>query len=126
MQRRKFTQLVFSGLAVGLGACASPAANQNQSSAPAAAQMQKAEAAKTERRSRNNLPKRLSPPNPTAAPTAESVAAVQIQPTAPPQPLPDGPLAPYIESDTWLNVAQPIAWDSLRGTVTMVEFWTFG
>jgi hypothetical protein len=41
-------------------------------------------------------------------------------------PLPDGPIAPFIQSDTWINVAKPIEWDSLRGTVTMVEFWTYG
>jgi hypothetical protein len=127
MQRRKFTQLVFSGFAVGLGACASPAANQSQSSAPATAPPQKAEAAKTEATQQKQPTQAAKPAQPTAAaPTAESVAAVLIQPTTPPEPLPDGPIAPYIESDTWLNVAQPIAWDSLRGTVTMVEFWTYG
>lgn len=38
---------------------------------------------------------------------------------------PVGPLAPAIQSDTWLNT-KPIDWQRLRGTVTMVEFWTLG
>ena len=118
MQRRKFTQLVFSGLAVGLGACAAPATNPG--SAPAAAKPQQAEPVKVV----VATPKPVKPA--VVAPTAESVAAVLIQPTTPPEPLPDGPLAPFVQSDIWLNTAKPIAWDSLRGTVTMVEFWTIG
>ena len=51
-------------------------------------------------------------PNPTPAPT--------------PTRRPAGPLAPVIASDTWLNTNGPVAWDSLRGKVVMVEFWTFG
>jgi hypothetical protein len=39
--------------------------------------------------------------------------------------LPSGPLAPPIRSATWINTA-PLAWDSLRGRVVMVEFWTYG
>ena len=39
--------------------------------------------------------------------------------------LPNSPVAPAIVSDAWINT-KPIAWDSLRGTVVMVEFWTFG
>jgi thiol-disulfide isomerase/thioredoxin len=39
-------------------------------------------------------------------------------------PLAVGPMAPRIESDTWIN-SQPLNWDSLRGKVTLVEFWTF-
>lgn len=35
------------------------------------------------------------------------------------------PIAPAIQSDTWLNT-NPIDWPHLRGTVTMVEFWTYG
>jgi hypothetical protein len=48
------------------------------------------------------------------------------QPTRTPQQnLPDKPLAPAIESDTWLNT-QPLQWNELRGKVVMIEFWTFG
>jgi hypothetical protein len=54
------------------------------------------------------------------------VATAVAAPTAAPEPLPEGPIAPFIQSDTWINVPKPIEWDSLRGTVTMVEFWTFG
>jgi thiol-disulfide isomerase/thioredoxin len=39
---------------------------------------------------------------------------------------PAGPLAPAITSDIWLNTSGPVFWDSLRGKVVMVEFWTFG
>ena len=47
------------------------------------------------------------------------------QPALAESPMPAGPLAPAIQSDVWLNT-QPIDWKSLRGTVTMVEFWTLG
>jgi thiol-disulfide isomerase/thioredoxin len=39
--------------------------------------------------------------------------------------VPQGPVAPRIMSDTWIN-SQPLSWDSLRGQVVLVEFWTFG
>lgn len=52
-------------------------------------------------------------------------ACASGQPALADSPLPAGPLAPAIQSDTWLNTA-PIAWQRLRGTVTMVEFWTLG
>jgi thiol-disulfide isomerase/thioredoxin len=38
---------------------------------------------------------------------------------------PAAPLAPFIQSDVWINT-QPLEWDSLRGRVVMVEFWTYG
>ena len=38
--------------------------------------------------------------------------------------LPAGPVAPEVASDTWLN-SPPLAWNSLRGSVVLVEFWTF-
>ncbi|HEY3291613.1 MAG TPA: redoxin domain-containing protein [Anaerolineae bacterium] len=40
------------------------------------------------------------------------------------KPVPTGPLAPPISSTTWLN-SPALNWDSLRGQVVMVEFWTF-
>jgi thiol-disulfide isomerase/thioredoxin len=46
-------------------------------------------------------------------------------PIAQPAPGSKGPAAPAIQSDTWINVDKPIAWDALRGKVVMVEFWTF-
>ena len=124
MQRRKFTQLVLSGLAVGLGACATPATSQNSSSAAVQPQPVEPVNAVATPRPKAAKPVEIAPA--VATPTAESVAAVLIQPTPPPEPLPEGPLAPFVKSDTWLNTAKPIAWDSLRGTVTMVEFWTIG
>ncbi len=38
--------------------------------------------------------------------------------------LPRGPLAPAINSETWLNSA-PLSPDELRGHVVLVDFWTF-
>ncbi len=38
--------------------------------------------------------------------------------------LPRGPLAPGIDSNTWLNSA-PLSTDELRGHVVLVDFWTF-
>ncbi len=55
-------------------------------------------------------------PKPTLAPTSKPAPIVR---------LPTGPIAPPIVSDTWLNTPGPVAWDSLRGKVVMVEFWTF-
>jgi len=67
----------------------------------------------------------LSAPTPTALATK-----AMPSPTPAPAPTairpPSGPLAPNIVSDTWLNTNGPLAWDSLRGKVVMVEFWTFG
>jgi thiol-disulfide isomerase/thioredoxin len=40
-------------------------------------------------------------------------------------PVPGGPIAPEVMSDTWLNT-DPLPWDALRGQVVMVEFWTYG
>ncbi len=33
--------------------------------------------------------------------------------------------APAINNQTWLNT-EPLAWDTLRGKVVIVEFWTYG
>ncbi len=52
-------------------------------------------------------------------------AAAHVARAQSPVPLPAGPIAPAIQSNTWLNTT-PIDWQSLRGTVTMVEFWTLG
>ena len=47
------------------------------------------------------------------------------QETAVPTPLPDGPLAPAIVSDTWLNTA-PLQAADLHRRVVLIDFWTFG
>jgi thiol-disulfide isomerase/thioredoxin len=39
--------------------------------------------------------------------------------------LPEGPVAPLIQSDQWINT-EPLAWEVLRGQVVMIEFWTYG
>ncbi len=54
-----------------------------------------------------------------------ATAKPDVKPTKPAIALPNGPVAPVIKSDTWINT-KPLAWDSLRGKVVMVEFWTFG
>ena len=127
MQRRKFTQLVLGSLTVGLSACAVPASNEG--AAPAVAAAKQAEPAKAEAAKATAVPAQKQTQNKAAQPTPKSIAEVLVQPTvapAPAEPLPGGPIAAPIQSDTWINTAKPITWDSLRGTVTMVEFWTFG
>jgi len=41
------------------------------------------------------------------------------------KPLPDGPLAPDLKNDVWLNT-KPLATADLRGNVVLIDFWTFG
>jgi thiol-disulfide isomerase/thioredoxin len=53
-------------------------------------------------------------------------ASAPAQTSAPAQATPAGPAAPDIESDTWINVPAPIKWETMRGKVVMVAFWTFG
>lgn len=72
-----------------------------------------------------HTPVSLPAPAAQAAVGSASPAASRT-PLAPTRiPLPGGPTAPVIQSDTWIN-STPLAWDSLRGKVVMVEFWTFG
>jgi hypothetical protein len=61
---------------------------------------------------------------PTRAPATAPAPTAAPEPTAA-RVLPEGPLAPEIRSESWINSA-PVAWDSLRGRVVMIEFWTFG
>ncbi|MEO6063881.1 MAG: redoxin domain-containing protein, partial [Thermoflexales bacterium] len=74
----------------------------------------------------------VSAPTPTApAPVIPRESAGPMpSPTPAPMPSPtrrpSGPRAPAIVSDTWLNTDGPLDWNSLRGKVVMVEFWTFG
>ena len=127
MQRRKFTQLVLGSLTVGLSACAVPASNAG--AAPAVAAAKQVEPAQADAAKATAVPAKQQAQKKAAQPTPKSIAEVLVQPTvvaAPAEPLPDGPIAAFIQSDTWINTEKPIAWDNLRGTVTMVEFWTFG
>lgn len=77
-----------------------------------------------------------SPAAPTAsapAPAAEGATSASTpdapdapaQETSVPTPLPDGPLAPDLTHDTWLN-SEPLSSADLRGKVVLVDFWTFG
>lgn len=71
---------------------------------------------------------------PTAEVPTESLEAAEDAPDAPtraafptaaPNPLSKGPVAPELESDTWLN-SDPITMASLRGEVVIIDFWTYG
>jgi hypothetical protein len=42
-----------------------------------------------------------------------------------PTSLPDGPLAPELTNQTWLNSERLTSAD-LRGRVVLIDFWTFG
>jgi len=59
----------------------------------------------------------------TASPPAER--APQQEDQTVPAALPDGPLAPELTNDTWLNTEALTAAD-LRGKVVLIDFWTFG
>jgi len=43
-----------------------------------------------------------------------------------PAPLPDLGLAPDLTNEVWLNVDAPLRLANLRGSVVIVEMWTFG
>jgi len=115
---------------MSMAACA---ATNSAASAPVAAPveaMSKVDDAKAAVPAVTAVPAATQAPSPQ--PTAQPAAAM-AEPTAMPAPtevpvslLPNEPIAPVIQSDTWINVTQPIVWDSLRGQVAMVEFWTFG
>ncbi|MCL5997193.1 MAG: redoxin domain-containing protein [Chloroflexi bacterium] len=62
---------------------------------------------------------RTATTEPVSTPQAAAATTTPAQALA-------GPIAPPVESDTWVNVPAPLAWASLRGNVVMVEFWTFG
>lgn len=36
------------------------------------------------------------------------------------------PAVPFPEDLEWLNVNEPLTWDSLRGKVVLLDFWTYG
>jgi hypothetical protein len=62
------------------------------------------------------------------APAAQNEAATG--PTAAPQEeksvnLPNGPIAPELTNETWLNT-QPLTPSDLKGKLVLIDFWTFG
>jgi len=65
-----------------------------------------------------------SPAASSPPPSAESSAPAPEE-DAVPTPLPDGPLAPELTNDTWLNT-EPLTGADLRGKVVLIDFWTFG
>ena len=122
MQRRKFMQIAFGAAAMaGLAACATPAAAP-QTSVPAELPAKPEKTDKTEPTKNGIVPNAKT--KPAAAATSAPVPTV-VAP-APAVELPSGPIAPEIQSDTWLNTEKPVVWQDLRGKVVMVEFWTFG
>ncbi len=62
-----------------------------------------------------------------AAPLTQNPAstAAPEQENAVPTPLPNGPLAPELKNETWLN-SEPLTGADLRGRVVLIDFWTFG
>lgn len=110
--RRQWLNVMLGGAMCGLAACAAPMQTPKREAEPDAAP----QAMPTKAESM-----------PQAAPTAMAINTTMPQATAP-APAADGPIAPPIASATWLNTPnnQPITWDSLRGQVVAVEFWTLG
>ena len=41
-------------------------------------------------------------------------------------PLPDLGIAPELENEVWLNTDAPLRWADLRGSVVLLEMWTYG
>jgi thiol-disulfide isomerase/thioredoxin len=60
-----------------------------------------------------------------APPTAAPAASAPPTSISEPAPLPDGPKAPPINNETWLNT-RPLTARDLDGRVRLIEFWTFG
>jgi len=62
-----------------------------------------------------------------AAPLMQNPASTTApeQENAVPTPLPGGPLAPELKNETWLN-SEPLTRADLRGSVVLIDFWTFG
>ena len=59
------------------------------------------------------------PATPPASPTAPERESTV------PKSLPDGPLAPELTNEIWLNSERLTSAD-LRGKVVLIDFWTFG
>lgn len=56
----------------------------------------------------------------------ENGSEIPLEPSAEPLDLPDLGLAPELVNDVWLNSAEPLRLENLRGKVVLLEFWTFG
>ena len=57
--------------------------------------------------------------------TSDSASQPTIQ-SQPPVPLSDLGPAPELTNDIWLNTEHPLRLADLRGTVVLLEMWTFG
>ena len=104
---------IFLLLVSGCAGASAPPAPATQAPQPTTARVEAATAPPAEPAPTQAMPSPTPPP------------AAQAPPPTPTR-RPTGPLAPAIASDVWLNTNGPLAWDSLRGKVVMVEFWTFG
>jgi hypothetical protein len=70
-----------------------------------------------------------APSSPTVASKQENnvsphSTSVPEQQASAPARLPDGPVAPELATQTWLNSA-PLHSADLRGKVVLIDFWTF-
>ena len=65
-----------------------------------------------------------APPAATTA-TTDATTAPATPEQEPTVPLPNGPLAPELTNETWLNT-QPLTPADLRGKIVLIDFWTFG
>ncbi len=63
---------------------------------------------------------------PTAAPSADSFAALDATSSADLAALPDLGPAPELQNDVFLNTAGPLRLAELRGQVVLLDMWTFG
>ena len=117
--RRNWLKMMTGSVVCGLAACA-PRVQPDPPAAPVAPSVaiDTKPAEKPAVQASTAMPPKIVA---TVAPTVAPVAAVKPV-------LPDGPVAPPIISAVWLNTPanQPLAWDTLRGQVAMVEFWTIG
>lgn len=116
--RRECLNLIWGGAAYGLAACAAPMRKTDADTANDTANdtAQSAMPAKVESMAQ-------------VAPTATAInKAMPAAPAPTAMPVANGPLAPSIASEVWLNTPQnqALSWDSLRGQVVAVEFWTLG
>ena len=124
MQRRMFMRLALTGAAGGLMAATAACAATNTEASMSAAAPAESMAEVDGKVTATKVPSK----KPTAIPKVVKAVATAI-PTAVPASaslLLNEPVAPVVQSDTWLNVKQPLVWDALRGQVVMVDFWTIG
>ena len=83
-----------------------------------------------------NTPPSLPTSSPPPTQIQSSVPTQEIEPTQTLHPadtaqffiadLGDFGLAPELENEIWLNTEQPLRLENLRGSVVLIDMWTFG